>query len=223
MGARTSTVEEPHRGAATVSHRTRRIRIRSYQPGDDHVVDAVFAGMSPGSRRLRYLTALDELPGPARTALRQVDGERHVVLIAEGGRGRSRRPIGLARYVVDAPGRAEVAYEVVDSWQGRGVGSRLVGALVDAARSRGLQELHATVLPENGASLAILQRHLPTLRVRHVAGMLEVSAALAAAPIEAADVLADLQRLGVSTHHEAVTPGPGSTHVPVDGVLAMTA
>jgi GNAT superfamily N-acetyltransferase len=206
-----------------VFHRTRRIRIRSYQPGDDHVVDAVLAGMSPASRRLRYLTSIDELSGPALTALRQVDGERHVVLIAEAGRGRSRRPIGLARYVVDAPGRAEVAYEVVDSWQGRGVGSRLVGALVAAARRQGLEELHATVLPENGASLAILRRHLPTLRARPVAGMLEVSATLTAAPIEAADILADLQGLGVATRHEAGTPAPGSAHVPVDDVLAKTA
>jgi GNAT superfamily N-acetyltransferase len=173
--------------------RASRVHIRSCQVGDDHVVDTVFASMSPESRRLRYLTSLDELSATALTALRAVDGDGHVLLVAEVGRGRSRRPIGLARYVVDAPGRAEMAYEVVDDWQGRGVGGRLVGALVGAARARGLEELHATLLPENGASLAILRRHLPTLRVRQVAGMLEVSAVLIASPIQAADILADLQ------------------------------
>jgi RimJ/RimL family protein N-acetyltransferase len=173
--------------------RTPRVRIRGYTAGDDHAVTAVFAGMSPASRRLRYLTSLDELSTAAITALRAVDGQRHVAFVAEVGRGRSRRPVGLGRYVVDAPGRAELAYEVVDGWQGRGVGSRLVGALVEAARARGLEELHATVLPENGASLAVLQRHLPTLRVELVAGMLEVSADLTASPMVAADILADLQ------------------------------
>jgi RimJ/RimL family protein N-acetyltransferase len=179
--------------AAVLPRTTHRVRVRPYQAGDAHVIDAVFAGMSPSSRRLRYLTSLDELSERALTALRAVDGERHVAFVAEVGRGRSRRPIGLARYVIDAPGSAEVAYEVVDGWQGRGVGNRLVGALVEAARTQGLEELHATVLPENGASLAILQRHLPTLRVQPVDGMLEVSAALTASAIAAEDIFADLQ------------------------------
>jgi GNAT superfamily N-acetyltransferase len=173
--------------------RTPRVRIRDHRPGDEHVVEAVFAGLSPLSRRRRYLVATDELAPKALAALRAVDGDRHVAFVAEVGRGRRRRPVGVARYVVDGPGRAEVAYEVVDRWQGRGVGTRLVGALVEAARSRGLEELHATVLPENTASLAVLERHLPTLRVRPVGGMVELSAVLTASPIGAADILGDLQ------------------------------
>jgi RimJ/RimL family protein N-acetyltransferase len=185
-------VGEPPEEAA-VFPRTRRVRIRRYELGDEHVVETVFAGMSPASRRLRYLTSLEELSPRALTALRTVDGDRHVAVVAEIGHGRSRQPIGLARYVVDEPGRAELAYELVDDWQGRGVGSRLVGALVEQARAQGLEELHATLLPENGASLAVLRRHLPTLRVEHVAGLLEVSAVLTAGAIGSVDVLADLQ------------------------------
>jgi GNAT superfamily N-acetyltransferase len=172
---------------------TRRVRIRGYRSDDAGVVETVFAGMSPASRRRRYLAAVDALSPTALTALNAVDGDRHVAFVAEVGRGRKRRPVGVARYVIDGPGRAEVAYEVVDGWQGRGVGTRLVGALVHAARSRGLEELHATVLHDNAASLAVLQRHLPTIRVERNAEMLEVSAVLAASPIAAADIFADLQ------------------------------
>jgi RimJ/RimL family protein N-acetyltransferase len=182
-----------HPEEAAVFPRTRRVRIRRYELGDEDVVETIFAGMSPASRRLRYLTCLEELSPRALTALRAVDGDRHVAVVAEIGRGRSRHPIGLARYVVDGPGRAELAYELVDGWQGRGVGTRLVGALVEEARVQGLEELHATVLPENDASLAVLRRHLPTLRVEPVAGLLEVSAVLAGGAIRTADVLADLQ------------------------------
>jgi RimJ/RimL family protein N-acetyltransferase len=170
-----------------------RVRIRPFTAGDEAVLDTVFAGLSPASRYRRYLRPIDQLTDPVRTALAAVDGDRHVAVVAEVGRGRARRPIGVARYVVDGPGRAEVAYEVVDDWQGRGVGSRLVGALVAEAKARGLEELHATMLPDNLASLAVLRRHLPTLRVDHVDGQLEASALLSPAPLTSGDLLADLQ------------------------------
>jgi GNAT superfamily N-acetyltransferase len=182
-----------HPEEAIVLTRTPRVRIRVYRAEDAGVAETVFAGMSPSSRRRRYLAAVDALSPKALTALNAVDGDRHVAYVAEVGRGRKRRPVGVARYVIDGPSRAEVAYEVVDAWQGRGVGTRLVGALVAAARSRGLEALHATVLSDNAASLAVLQRHLPTLRVERNAGMLEVSAVLTASPIAAADIVADLQ------------------------------
>jgi GNAT superfamily N-acetyltransferase len=174
-------------------HRRPPVRIRPYAPGDEGVTDTVFAGLSPTSRRRRYQAEASELPAPVRAALAAIDGDRHVAFVAEAGRGRGRRPIGVARYVVDRPGRAELAYEVVDAWHGRGVGTRLVGALIGAARAAGLEELHATVLPENGASLAVLRRHLPTARTRLVDGLLEISARLASSPLTTEDLLADLQ------------------------------
>jgi GNAT superfamily N-acetyltransferase len=183
-----------HLEEATMRTRTANVRIRSYQVDDDqHVVGTVFAGMSPSSRRRRYLVAIDELSPKVLAALQAVDGDRHVAFVAEVGWGPQRRPVGVARYVVDGPGRAEVAYEVVDGWHGRGVGTALVGALVEAARSHGLEELHATVLPDNTASLAILRRLLPSLRVQLVDGMVETSAVLTVPGRAVADLVSDLQ------------------------------
>jgi RimJ/RimL family protein N-acetyltransferase len=168
------------------------VRVRPFRPGDEAAVTTVFEGMSPASRRARYLVALDELPPRFLTALRDVDGDDHAVMVAEVGRGRSRRPVGIGRRVVDGPGRAELAYEVVDAWHGQGVGTRLVGALVADARRRGIEELHATLLPDNAASLAILRRHLPTMRTELRAGLVEVRAALGGGALSEDDLLADL-------------------------------
>jgi RimJ/RimL family protein N-acetyltransferase len=188
---------DPHRTPASRAGASRRrgarVRIRPFADDDHTVIDTVFEGLSPESRRRRYLAPVDRLTARARAALSAVDGERHVAFVAEVGRGRARHPIGVARYVVDAPGRAEIAYEVVDAWHGHGVGTRLVGALIAAAREQGLIELHATVLPDNAASLAVLRRHLPTMRVREDGGELVVSALLSASPLDADDVLADLR------------------------------
>ena len=66
--------------------------------------------------------------------------------------------VGLARFVRDPDGpEAEVAFEVVDAWQGRGVGQRLVAELALLARSHGILRLRAHVARENRAALALLR------------------------------------------------------------------
>jgi RimJ/RimL family protein N-acetyltransferase len=171
---------------------TPRIRIRPLASEEADVLDQVFAGMSPASRQARYLAPLTRLTPQVRAALSAVDGDRHVAFVAEVGRGTHRTPIGLARYVIDGLDRAEVAYEVVDAWQGRGIGDRLVATLVRTARERGIGELHATLAPDNDASLVLLRRHLPTLRLVREGGVLEASGNLRGGALQFADVREDL-------------------------------
>ena len=47
------------------------------------------------------------------------------------------------------PGSAEVAFAVVDEYQGQGIGGALMRHLVAIARDAGLEELVAEVLPDN--------------------------------------------------------------------------
>jgi RimJ/RimL family protein N-acetyltransferase len=169
-----------------------RPRVRPLAAGDERAVQAIFGGMSAASRSARYLAPLDRLSSAMLRALTAVDGDRHVALLAEVRVGRRWDPIGVARYVVDGPGRAEVAYEVVDAWQGRGVGSRLVRELVQHARERGVERLHATVRADNEASLALLRRALPDLRVRRDGAVFEVEGWLIERPLQLDDLFADL-------------------------------
>jgi RimJ/RimL family protein N-acetyltransferase len=166
----------------------RRIRIRPLTTADHDTVRSIFAGMSSASRTARYLAPVRQLTPAMLRALTNVDPARHVALVAETQRG---QPVGLARYVVDGPGRAELAYEVVDDWHGRGIGSRLLGELLAAARADGIRTVHASLLADNDRSLALLRRALPQLRVTRSGHLLEVSASLAA-DLELTDVLEDL-------------------------------
>jgi L-amino acid N-acyltransferase YncA len=56
-------------------------------------------------------------------------------------------------------GVAEVSVYVAEAERGRGTGSRLLGALVDASEAHGIWTLQAAVFPENAASVALHQRH----------------------------------------------------------------
>ena len=51
--------------------------------------------------------------------------------------------------IVVQPGQAEVAFVVVDEYQGRCVGRALMRHLTNIARAAGLRTLIAEVLPEN--------------------------------------------------------------------------
>ena len=97
------------------------VELREFNASDGDVLDEVFAGMSEESRYLRYLTPMPTLHDQARRALIAVDGCGHVAVAAfvDG------QAIGLARVIGMGGGRAELALEVVDAWQGRGVGTKL--------------------------------------------------------------------------------------------------
>jgi RimJ/RimL family protein N-acetyltransferase len=81
---------------------------------------------------------------------------------------------GGGRYVVIKPGQAEVAFAVVDQFQGQRIGSALLRHLSSLAHKAGLQEFVAEVLPENAAMLKVFEksglevatrRELQTIRV----------------------------------------------------------
>lgn len=68
--------------------------------------------------------------------------------------------IASARYIREreAPDVAEVAFAVVDDYQGRGLGTLLLGALAVAARENDVRRFRARVLSENAAMRAVLRR-----------------------------------------------------------------
>ena len=128
--------------------------LRPLRGGEIQLLEEVFEGLSPQSRQQRYLVPMPRLPESARWSLANVDGHDHVAWVAlvDG------RPAGICRYIRTAFDTAEVAFEVVDTQQGRGIGSALVDAVTTVARANGVRWLEATVEPGNRASVAVLTR-----------------------------------------------------------------
>jgi ribosomal protein S18 acetylase RimI-like enzyme len=56
------------------------------------------------------------------------------------------------------PGRAEVAFIVIDGYQGQGLGAHLMRHLAGIARDAGLTELIVEVLPENTAMRRVFSK-----------------------------------------------------------------
>lgn len=128
--------------------------LRPLRDGEISVLESVFDGLSPQSRHQRFLVPMPRLTGSARKTLANVDGHDHVAWVAmvDG------RPVGICRYVRTGHDTAEVAFEVVDAQQGRGIGLALVDAVTTVACANGVRRLEATVEPGNHASVAMLAR-----------------------------------------------------------------
>jgi ribosomal protein S18 acetylase RimI-like enzyme len=78
--------------------------------------------------------------------------------------------IGLATAMLESPDRAELAVWVVDGWQHRGVGHRLLLSVVDELRADGVGEAVAYVETGNVGALALARRLARSLGVPVPAG-----------------------------------------------------
>ena len=134
-----------------------RIRLRDLHFDEQATVQAVFDGLSTASRQRRFHGPVRQLTPRMREVLASADGRDHVVIVAEAGRGRRARPVGLVRLVRTDAITAELAIEVVDAVQGRGVGRRLLWAAKVRATQLGLRVVHADVLDDNAAMLHLLR------------------------------------------------------------------
>ena len=147
LGVRT----RPHAQAEEVT-------ISPLAPDEGLALEEVFAGLSSDSRFARYHTGTPTLPSGVKTLLRRVDG---VGVVAQVARGPTGAAIGLVWVIQTGDYRAELAIEVVDAWQGRGVGSRLVRAAELTAAVGGIKSLRAEVLGTNRAAKCLLNKVAP--------------------------------------------------------------
>ena|SRR5712691_8613264 len=136
------------------------LRIRLLRNGDTDTVEALFA-LGPHSREQRFCGAKPQLSDAELTALARVDRDHHVLVGYLDG---DPQPVGMAR-LARVGAAAEVAFEVADAYQGRGIGSTLARELAADARASGIRELVATVCGDNVPSVSLLKSVAESLRM----------------------------------------------------------
>lgn len=129
------------------------VHLRPIRPADANAVVALHGRLSLRTRYLRYFSPYPRIPQRDLTRSVEVDHWDREALVAE----LDGRLIAVGRYErlgVGAP-EAEVAFEVEDAHQGRGVGSVLLEHLAAAALQAGITRFVAEVLPENAQMLRV--------------------------------------------------------------------
>lgn len=134
----------------------RPIEIRALRPEDEANMLVAIDQIGGESLQRRFFVTKRGFSAAEREFFMKIDFVNHVALVAELDEDGRSVIVGGSRYVVAKPGEAEVAFMVVDAYQGQGIGAILTRHLVGLARKAGLEQLVADVLPGNVAMRKVL-------------------------------------------------------------------
>ena len=151
------------------------VEIRALKPDDRSELGEAVGRSSAETLYRRFFAVRRSFTEQEIAFFLNVDFVNHVALVAvvdEGG-----RPVlvGGGRYIVLQSGQAEVAFAVVDQYQGQGIGAALMRHLAVIAREAGLKELIAEVLPENTSMLKVFKNSGLRLSTKREPGVVHVT------------------------------------------------
>jgi acetyltransferase len=143
-------------------------RLRPIRPHDAQMLQDLVARLSEESRYYRFASNLAALPPSMLSRLTLIDYDREMALCAEidveteaedGSRSMRPRIIGVSRYITN-PDQASCEFSLVvdDAHAGQGLGTRLMLAIMDVARERGLKSIEGLILSDNTPMLKLMKR-----------------------------------------------------------------
>ncbi|MCK6424337.1 MAG: bifunctional acetate--CoA ligase family protein/GNAT family N-acetyltransferase [Burkholderiaceae bacterium] len=141
--------------------------IRPIRPDDADMLQAFVKSLSQESRYFRFASAMTELPPRMLARYTLIDYDREMALAAvhvdrqpdgEGGFTETEQIIGVSRYITN-PDQTTCEFSLVvsDHFKGQGLGSRLMHAIMEFARSKGLSQIEGLVLANNDNMLRLMR------------------------------------------------------------------
>lgn len=135
------------------------IVIRPIRPEDADIEVRFVRELSEESKYFRFMNSMQELTEAMVVRFTQLDYSREMALIAVTGEDGQEEELGVARYAINPDGDScEFALVVADRIQGKGLGQKLMGALMEAARAKGLKSIEGEVLSNNHNMLKLVRR-----------------------------------------------------------------
>ena len=113
------------------------VEIRALRREDEAAMLAATERTSAQSLQRRFFVMKRHISEKERAFFMNVEFKNQVAIVALAEDAGCKVIVGGGRYIVFEPGRAEMAFVVVDAWQGRGIGSILMRHLVKFASDAG--------------------------------------------------------------------------------------
>lgn len=132
------------------------ITVRPIRPEDAKIEQTFVQNLSAQAKYFRFMQVLQELTPQMLVRFTQIDYDRELALIAVISEKDREVEIGVARYVMTPDGDScEFALVISDAWQQKGIGSRLLTYLMEAAKIKGLKTIEGEVLANNAPMIRL--------------------------------------------------------------------
>lgn len=128
----------------------KKITLRHIAHGDAIKEQTFIRKLSVQSRYQRFHGSIKELNKKELETFTNPDplNEEALIILHKGEI--KEEEIGVARFIIDADGKScEFAIVIADEWQNRGLGAKLMKALISRAQARGIKRIYGPVLKSN--------------------------------------------------------------------------
>ncbi|MEI6217664.1 MAG: GNAT family N-acetyltransferase, partial [bacterium] len=135
------------------------INFRSIHPTDEARFRELFYALSQATVYYRFMSHMTKLSRKQVQDFIYIDHRTDVAIVGTVPEAHGEDIVAIGRYYLDqTTNYAEVAFVVRDTWQNRGIGAFLLGALINIAKRQGIRGFTAEVLRENRPMQAVLNR-----------------------------------------------------------------
>jgi acyl-CoA synthetase (NDP forming)/RimJ/RimL family protein N-acetyltransferase len=180
----------------------RPVHVRPIVPADADLLQEFHQSLSPETIYFRFFTSKPELSARELERFTTVDHQDRVALVALV----NDEIVGVGRYDRINETDAEIAFNIRDEYQGRGLGSVFLEHLAAAARDRGIIRFVAEVLPENRRMINTFKEAGYTVAQRYEDDVLSISFAVASTEQSRAVTLAREHRAEARSVQILMTP-----------------
>ena len=135
------------------------VLLRPIRPEDEPLMKEMATSLSEETIRTRFFTSIRNFSHEFLILFCNVDYDRHMAIVAEMTENGMRKIIGVGRLIMEPDFMSgEFTILVHDRYQGKGLGYKLVGMLIEIGREKGLEEIVGEVLTENRNMLKLARK-----------------------------------------------------------------
>lgn len=135
------------------------VLLRPIRPEDEPAWHEMLSRCSPESLRMRFLSTFKRTTHKMAARYCFVDYDREMAIVAEVEEEGEKKLVGVGRLVTERDAKsAEYAVLVIDSWQGRHLGTMLTEYCIGIAMERGIRRVVGVTTPQNARMIEVFRR-----------------------------------------------------------------
>ena len=136
----------------------RTVILRPIKPEDEPLWLEMFHNFSEESLHFRLFQTIVQPAHEYSVRYCNIDYDRELAIVAEIEEDGKRKMLGVVRLNLSPSEKTgEISFIVTDTWQGQGLGSKMVDYMIEISKDKELETINAIMLPDNYKAIKLLR------------------------------------------------------------------